>query len=221
MVGGALDAVRVARVEGGHARRSRCAIGLDLLEEDVHRELEVDRAEGARERVPERQRDVLREPLAVRAHARPLGDRPHQGQLVELLERSALRLHQRARAADDEEGHLGRERARDGGHGSRDAGARGDDGDPARPAHAPPRLGGVRRRLLVAHVDDTNALQPAALVDRHHVAAGEREHDVHALGRDRLRDESASLHALGHRPERTTGRLRCRGPPGWGAGRAH
>ncbi len=36
--------------------------------------------------------------------------------------------------------------------------------------------------LLVAHVDHADALVEAAVVDRHHVAAAEREHERHVLG---------------------------------------
>jgi putative phosphoesterase len=61
----------------------------------------------------------------------------------------------------------------------------------------------VGRGLLVAHVDDPYALEPAALVDRHHVPAGEREDGVDALGCDRLRREPASLPAVAHGGEPT------------------
>jgi len=53
-------------------------------------------------------------------------------------------------------------------------------------------------RLLVSDVYDAHAFQPTALVDRHHVAAAEREDRVHALGLQRLRDEPPALHLLSH-----------------------
>ena len=53
-----------------------------------------------------------------------------------------------------------------------------------------PALGGERGRLLVAHVDDVDALLAAAVVDREEVAAREREQL-----RDPVRPE-----ALGHEP---------------------
>jgi predicted ester cyclase len=70
------------------------------------------------------------------------------------------------------------------------------------------------RGLLVANVDDANALAPAALVDRHHVPAGEGEDDVDPLSRDRLRGEPPILERLAHRAEsRAVGALSARVPP--------
>src|SRR5213080_3764811 len=53
--------------------------------------------------------------------------------------------------------------------------------DPRLSGDARPAVGGVRRGLLVAHVDDADALVEAAVVDRHDVPAAEREHEGHAL----------------------------------------
>ena len=67
----------------------------------------------------------------------------------------------------------------DAGHAVGDAGPRSDrrDADAAGIA-ARPGVGGVHRRLLVAHVDDLDALVDAAVVEGHDVAAGEGEDDL-------------------------------------------
>ena len=57
----------------------------------------------------------------------------------------------------------------------------------------------MSRGLLVAQIDHTDALVPAALVDRHHVATGEREHDVDARGGDRAGRQPTPLQRLTHR----------------------
>ena len=48
--------------------------------------------------------------------------------------------------------------------------------------------------LLVAHVDDADALVEAAVVDRHDVPAAEREDVRHALLLERARDDPSSVH---------------------------
>ena len=130
---------------------------LGLLEEHVHRQLEVDRPTRAGERVPERDRDVLRDASRVGAYRRPLRDRLHQRELVELLERTSLGLHERPRAADHDQRHLCGIGVRDGRDGSRHAGACGDDRDPRRstdtartprPRGLPTARGARRRREL-------------------------------------------------------------------------
>src|SRR5205814_1776464 len=117
---------------------------------------------------------------------------------VELLQSELLRLDERAGAADDDERGLRREAVRHRGDDAGDAGPGRHDRDAAPPLHAAPGLGGVAGRLLVSDVDDANALEPAALVDRHHVPTAEREDRVDALGRDRLRREPAALERLRH-----------------------
>src|SRR5262249_27484941 len=66
----------------------------------------------------------------------------------------------------------------------RDAGLAGD---------AAPAVGGVRRRLLVPHVDDADALVDAPVVDRHDVTAAEREHELDALFGEGARDDLSTM----------------------------
>ena len=56
-----------------------------------------------------------------------------------------------------------------------------------------PALGGERGRLLVADVDDVDALLAAAVVDREQVAAREREQLRHAVRLEALRDQPAAV----------------------------
>ena len=118
--------------------------------------------------------------------------------LVELLQCALARLDERPRAADHDERRLGRERIGDGGHHSGDARPRGHHGDAAGAVDPAPGLGGVCGRLLVAHVDHPHPLDPAPLVDGHHVPAAEREDRVDALRRDRLRRQSPALNLFRH-----------------------
>ncbi len=209
-VGGLHDLARVAEGPRVGARRRRLGLLRGLVEEDVHRQLEVDGAARLGERVPERGRDELRDPVGGEAGRRPLRDRLEDRELVELLQRALPRLDERSRAAEDDERRLRGEAVRDRGDDAGDARARGHDRDAAAAPDAAPGLRGVRGGLLVADVEDADPLEPAALVDRHHVPAREREDRVDALGCDRPGGEAASLHALGHHRRRLDGAARQR-----------
>ena len=193
--------VQPARVGEGARRLGRERDGLRIAvgEEDVGGKLEVHRPAWRRERLPECERHVLGDPVDLRAHRGPLRDRLHQRELVELLQRTPLRLRERPGAAEHDHRRLGGKAVCDGRDGPGHPRPRGDEGDARRAPDSPPRLGGVRRGLLVADVHDADALVPAPLVDRHHVAAGEREDRVDARGRDRARREPAALDPFSHR----------------------
>ena len=60
-----------------------------------------------------------------------------------------------------------------------------------------PALGRERRRLLVADVDDVDALLAAAVVDREQVAAGEREQLRDAVRLEALRHQAAAVQGGG------------------------
>src|SRR4029078_10080449 len=83
-----LDPGRVAEC----ARRctERDGIGIAVRKEDVCWELEVARPARRRERMPEGDRDVLRDAVGRRADGRPLRDGLHQGEPVELLQPAPL-----------------------------------------------------------------------------------------------------------------------------------
>jgi hypothetical protein len=70
-------------------------------------------------------------------------------------------------------------------HPVRDARPGGERGDAGRARDLRPALRGEGRRLLVADVDDVDALLPAAVVDREDVAAREGEELRDAVGLER------------------------------------
>ena len=109
---------------------------------------------------------------------------------------SAAHVLEQARrlAADDDHRDVGAPRGRDAGDGVGEPGPGGHDRDAGLPGDARPAVGRVRRRLLVAHVDDADALVEAAVVDRHDVPAAEREDVRHALLLERARDDPSSVH---------------------------
>ena len=74
----------------------------------------------------------------------------------------------------------------------------GDRAHAGPPGHARVAVGGVAGGLLVAHVDDADALVEAAVVDGLDVAAAEREEVRRAVALERLGDEPAAVdHAHG------------------------
>ena len=101
-------------------------------------------------------------------------------------------LRERALAADVQHGALGAECGRDSGH--RVGAARTGGGDHAAELAGLTRVavGGVRRDLLVTHVDDADALVHAAVVDIDDMAAAQREDRVHAFVLERLRHQMAA-----------------------------
>ena len=118
--------------------------------------------------------------------------------MVELLERSLSGLDEWPGSTDDDERRLRREGVCDGRDHTGDARAGGDDGDAAGSFDAAPCLGCVRGGLLVPHIHDAHPLESAALVDRHHMPAAEREDRVHALRRDCLGREPPALNLFCH-----------------------
>jgi hypothetical protein len=110
----------------------------------------------------------------------------------QILQRTHLVLRQRALAADVQNRALGAERGRDAGHRIGAAGAGGGDHAAELAGLARVAVGGVRRDLLVAHVDDADALIDAAIVDVDDVAAAQREDRVDALVLERLGHQVAA-----------------------------
>ena len=114
--------------------------------------------------------------------------------LLHLLQRAAALVEDGRRAAQQNHRRAGRVRVRHAGERVGHARARGDH----RHAHAArdPRIGirGVRGGLLVAGVDDLDALLHAARVDGRHVQPREREDVPHALLLQHPRDELPASH---------------------------
>ena len=96
--------------------------------------------------------------------------------MIHLLERAAAEILEGTLAAEDEDRGVSAPGVRDAGDPVGHTGAGGDrrNADLAGIA-ARPGVGGVDGGLLVAHVDDLDAFVDAAVVERHDVAARERE----------------------------------------------
>ncbi len=109
-----------------------------------------------------------------------------------ILQAAHAPLAERALAADVEHRALGAERRGNAGHRIRAAGPGGRHHATESAGLARVAVGGVRRRLLVTHVDDADALVDAAVINVDDVAAAQREDGVHALGLERLGDEMAA-----------------------------
>ena len=69
--------------------------------------------------------------------------------------------------------------------------------DPRLARHLRPALGREGGGGLVAHVDEVDALRPAAVVDREEMAAGEREQRRDAVRLEAAGDEAPSMHRGG------------------------
>ena len=78
-------------------------------------------------------------------------------------------------------------------HAVGDARAGGERGDARLARDLRPALGGERGRLLVAHVDEVDALLAAAVVDREEVPAGQREELGDAVRLEPLGDQPAAV----------------------------
>ena len=113
----------------------------------------------------------------------------HHVDVRQVLQRAHLVLAQRALAADQQHRALRAQGVGHAGDGVGGARAGGDDGAAGLAGDARVAVGGVRGDLLVADVDDVDALVDAAVVDVDDVAAAEREDHVDALGLERLGDE--------------------------------
>ncbi len=170
---------------------------VDLAVEDVARDLEIGGARRAGEGLARRHRDHVGDALG-RAHAgRELGDGPHDVDMRQVLERAHHVLAERALAADMQDRAFRAERGRDPGHGVHAAGPRRGHDAAELAGLARIAVGRVRRDLLVAHVDDADALVDAAVVDVDDVAAAQREDRVDALVLERLRHEVAARDDVG------------------------
>ena len=96
-------------------------------------------------------------------------------------------------AADDEHRAVARLRLRQRRRRVGDAGPGGDRGDAALARHLGPTLGGEGGRLLVAHVDDADAVLGGAGEDRPDVTAVEGEEVAGARALQRERDQLAGV----------------------------
>ncbi len=182
----------------GHPRLLRRHPGV----QHVARDLQEGRPRSAVVALAERHRHHVRGARGVRHGRRELGDRRHHVDVRQVLERAHLVLGVGALAADQQHGRLGAEGVGDPGDGVGGAGARGDHRAAGLAGDSGVSVGGVRGDLLVAYVDDLDALVDAAVVDVDDVAAAQRVDAVDPLGLECLGNEVAAgddvLGVVGH-----------------------
>ncbi len=164
-------------------------------------------------RLAEGHRDHVGDALGRHDVRGELRDRRHHVDVRQVLQGAHLVLVQGALAADQQERALGAQRVGDAGDGVGRARAGGDDGTAGLAGDARVGVGGVRGDLLVADVDDLDALVDAAVVDVDDVAAAEGVDDVDPLRLQGLRDQVAAGDHLGLGPRR----FRFRRPRPWGS----
>jgi hypothetical protein len=180
----------------GHRGGTAGGIEVDRTAEDIHRDLQVRRAGIACQRIADRFFDVVADTVGGVAGLGPLGDRPHDRNVIHLLQRALAQVHERALSADDEDWRVGAPGVGDAGDTVGGAGARSQDGDAdlAR-VQSGPGVGGMHGRLFMAHIHDLDAFVQAAVVDGHHMASRECENDLDARLFERLGCQLSSVHS--------------------------
>ncbi len=138
--------------------------------------------------------DVFRNAFGVVARRRILGNGLHEADVVHLLERAASKIDEGTLPADAENGGVRAPRVCHTRYGIRHPGPRRHHRHADLAGIQPrPRVRRVGRRLLVAHVDDADALVQAAVVDGHDVPAAQRENALHARILQRTRNEFTAV----------------------------
>ncbi len=198
-------------IAAGHHHRVR-QLGL-RRPEDVEREVEEDRAPMRRQRGHGGLVDHQRGLRPVRDRVGRLGDGGHDRDVVQLLERARSPPALGRPAAEHHQRRPVEPRRGDGRDPVGDPRPRGQHGQTRGPGELGVGLGGEGGRLLVAGVDHAHALVAGRLVQRPDMAAVEREHHVHAEGRQRSEGLLAGM--PGHRAHRRSlaGRSHDRRPP--------
>ena len=186
-------AVAQLRTDAGRHLRLRGMIR-NLCLQQVDRKAEVDRTGAAAGRDPQGPGDDLPKRLGAGRGVRPLGHRGRHRGLVELLEGPHAGLRNRAVAAYQHQGGLGRP----GDEQARDAvampGPGGEQGDPRFAAEPAPSVGHVYRGCLVAGVDEPDVAADAGVEERQVLVAGEREEMADSGRGQRLNDALCPIH---------------------------
>ena len=140
----------------------------------------------------------------------PFGDRPHEGQLVDVLERASPPQHGGRGAAQQHQRRLGELGVLDGGEGVGDA-------RPGRDRHRAEGAGEPRQGIgredgarLVADIHHPQAARLGAGQDGRDVAAAEREEVGHAVARQ---DPGHQVAAVAHADQHGRPRSPVEGPP--------
>ncbi len=130
----------------------------------------------------ERHRDKLGNSRGLRDRVGPFRDRAHQGHLIDTaLQLQQFVVEQRAASANQEHRnrvHVGVGHA---GHRVGHARSRGDHRHAGTSGRARPSVGHMRRRLLVAGVDDAEVMSEAGIEDRVQMAAVQGKDLAHAF----------------------------------------
>ena len=125
------------------------------------------------------------------------GDRLHHVDMRQVLQRAHLVLGERALAADMQHRAFGAEGGGDAGHRIGAARSRRRHHAAELAGLAGIAVGGMGRRLLVADIDDPDALVEAAVIDIDDVAAAQGEDGVDALALEGLGDELSARDDIG------------------------
>ncbi len=165
--------------------------------EDVGRDLHEDGAGPTSVGVAESHAQDLGDALGVVDRGGELGDRPHQADVVQLLQRAHVGLLQRPLTADDQHGHLGTPGVGHRGHRIGGARAGRDHGTAGKAGQSGPGVGGVSGGLLVAHVDDADVGIDAAIVNVDDVSAAEGKDRLDPLGLEGPGYQLAARHRAG------------------------
>ena len=179
----------VEHLRACHARRLRPVRGgreeahvrfLDALRLHIDGHGEVHRPASPLERGAQRGGHQVRDAPRIVHQPGALGRRLRQAHLVDLLHDAAVVMAQVCRAGDVEHRALGGEGVDQPGQGV-GVPRRGEGAHARPPGHARPCVGHVHRGLLVAAVDQPEALVGQQVEQGQDVVAREREHGVHAL----------------------------------------
>ena len=199
-VGEPLDVARVAGAFGRRAimigGRDARPGGIDARVEHVARYLQERRSGRAVVALAKRHAHHVGDPFGAGHRRRELGDRLHHVDVRQVLQRAHPMLRERALAADQQHRALGAKRIGDAGHRVGRARTRGDHRASGLAGDPPVAVGGMRRDLLVAHVDNLDALVQAAVVDVDDMAAAQREDGLDALVLERLGNQVAARNLL-------------------------
>ena len=164
-----------------------------LHEHLVHREVEEGGAGGRLERGVQGLVDERGDVGGGLGGSGQLGQRRDERDVVDLLERAHPPACGRGAAAEREHRRAVHQRGRHPAHPVRDARARRERAHARLPGGLGPALGRERRGLLVADVDDVDALLAAAVVDREQMTAGEREQLRDAVRLEALRHQAPAV----------------------------